>query len=344
MSDINNINNRQGKKRGRLMMIIGIIIAGLLLPACNIESMPKIYRVGILSGIDLFIPTIEGFKAEMTELGYVEGKTISYDLQSAGGEGEKMKRIAEKFVADRVDLIFTTTTGGAKAAQIATVGSDIPVVFTMVSDPMGSGLVNDLRNPGGNITGVGRPFRGFAGKRLEFLLQMAPDIKRVWLPYNPDYPTTAVTLQRLREAAPVLAVTLIEMPVDTVNDVMAELAGQTEQEGPDFEAIYIVPDPVIQHDTSWQAILAFANLHNLPISGNVPLHVQQGALFSYVDNDFETGRLAASLAAEILQGGNPATIPLDFGEPQLIINYQVAQRLGLTIEDSLLAQAAEIIR
>jgi len=336
--------------RGWLTTLIGIVVVSVFLNGCTIQTGPKVYRVGILSGLDAFKATIDGFQAEMTRLGYEEGnaagatKTILYDVQSAGGNPERMKQIAEQFVADEVDLILTTTTAGARAAQEATVGTDIPIVFTIVLDPLGSGLVADLREPGRNITGVGRPIQGFLGKRVEFLQQMVPEAKRLWLPYDPSYPTAEVSLQIVGAAAQALEITLIETPVSTADEVIAELEKRSETEGPGFEAVFIPPDPLVQGNASWQAILAFAKEHNLPIIGNVPGQVEGGALFSYTDDNFETGQLAAALADQILQGNQAGVIPVTFSDPQLVINYRVAQNLGLTIEDSLLALASQVIQ
>jgi putative ABC transport system substrate-binding protein len=280
----------------------------------------------------------------MTELGYTEGENIVYDFQAASGDGDKMKEIAEKFVADEVDLILTTTTGGVKAAQAATAGTDIPVIFTVVTDPVGAGVVDDLREPGGNTTGVTRQLGAFMSKRVEFLHQMAPEVKRIWLPYNPDYSTVSTSLPAVRSGAAAVGLEVIETPVGSPDEVVAALAQLGAVNELEFEAIMIVPDTTVQNQTSWEAIQKFAQEHQLPIVAQSGKQVKEGALFGYNDNSFETGQVAAPLADKILRGADPATVPVAFGEPQLLINYQVAQTLGLDIEEGLLAQAAEIIR
>jgi len=325
-----------------LTWLIWMVVMIMLASACSSQTTPQVYRVGLLSGTDAFNTTIDGFKVEMAELGYVEGENISYDFQAAGGDSEKTNQIAEKFVADEVDLILTTTTGAAKAAKAATAGTDIPVVFTIVLDPVNSGLVNEVREPGGNVTGVSRPLMGFMGKRIEFLHQMAPEVKRVWVPLWPDYSTTEITLEALRPVAQSLDLELIETPIQTADDVLAELEKHTS--GPDFDAVFIMPDPITQSPASFDAILAFANQHNLPISVNAVSQTKKGALFTYADDNYETGQLAAPLANKILKGAEPATLPVVFAEPRLLVNMQTAQALGLTVEDSLLALASDVIR
>jgi putative ABC transport system substrate-binding protein len=332
----------------RFVLIVLVILAGLTLAGCgaaaDTDGDSGEYRVGLLSGVDTFNSVFDGFKAKMAELGYIEGENIVYDFQAAGGDSEKMKQIAEKFVADEVDLILTSTTGGAKAAQAATAGTDIPVIFTIVTDPAGTGLVDDLREPGGNMTGVARQIEAFLSKRVEFLGQMAPDVERVWLPYNPDYPTAKTSLPAIRSAASVVGMELVETPVGSPDEVIAALEQHGAADELEFEAIMIVPDTTVQNQASWEAIQKFTEEHQVPIVAQSGKQVKDGALFGYIDSSNEAGKLAASPADKILRGADPATIPVAFGEPQLLINYKVAQTLGLDIAEGLLAQASEIIR
>lgn len=337
------------KNRGRQKrnwVVVGILLAALaaLLSGCGGDDTPDMYRVGVLSGVDAFSSTIDGFQAEMAELGYTEGENIAYDVQAAGGDGEKMKEIAAQFVADEVDLILTTTTGGVKAAKAATADTGIPVVFTIVVDPVGGGVVDDLRQPGGNITGVSRPLSGFLSKRVEILLQIAPHVERLWVPYDPDYSTVGVSLPAVREAAASLGVELIETTVSSPEAVLAEIDRLSAMEDPGFDAIQIMPDTAVQNAESWQAILAFANERGLPIVANVVSQVREGALFTISDDNVETGRVAAPMADKILKGTDPGTIPVAFGDPLLFINHKVAEALGLTVGDGLLRQAYEVIR
>jgi len=334
-------------RRNKWMLIITLLaLTGLLLNGCSLvdKEDEKVYRVGLLASVEVFNVTIHGFKAEMAELGYVEGENITYDFQQAGGDTEKMGQIAEQFVADEVDLILTTSTPGAKAAKAATADSGIPVIFTIVADPLGPGVVGDLRKPGGNVTGVSRPLGSYMGKRVEYMLQMAPDVKRIWIPFDPDYPTVGISLPAVQQAALALGVELVETPVNSPEEVLADLEKRSTMDDIGFDAIQIMPDITTQNTTSWQAILAFANEHGLPIAGNVPGQVEQGALFSYSDDNYETGQFAAPIADKILRGEDPGTIPVVFAEPRLFINYKTAQALGLTIDDGLLNQAVEVIR
>ena len=240
-------------------------------------------------------------------------------------------------------MILSTTNHAALSARAAGAGTDVPAVFTFVIAPVQAGVVDDLRQPGGNITGVRNPLDVFVGKRIEFALQMVPNMKRLWVPYNPNYSTVTAVLTQLRRDGAALGVELVETPVDTPADVIAALDEYTQAEI-DFDAIIIFPDMTVQIPDSWNAILSFAGEHNLPILANTPGQVEQGALFSYLSDNVATGEQAARLVHQILQGTVPADLPVETAEQFLTINLQTAQALGLDVPDAVLRQADTVIR
>ncbi len=330
-----------------LVGLIGLL-ASLQLSACGAtQAAPKVYRIGILSGVDSFIPMADGFKAKMTELGYVEGEDVTYDLQrvsNISNDQAKAEEILNKFVADDVDLIFTFPTGAAEMAKAATAGTNIPVVFANTAVE-GNDLVKSVREPGGNLTGVRSRGPDLAPKRLEFLHQIVPQAKKVLLLHNPDYPTSVGALKGLEPVAPGLGIELVVAPIKNVDDIKASLQQQVGEAGQlKVEAILIMSEPVNQSAEGWKAISTFAADHNLPVGGIGPLQAEQGAIFSYTPNNVEVGRLAAPLADKILHGIPAGTIPVVTPEAWLLINYKRAQKLGLTVPEGLLKQANEIIR
>lgn len=328
-----------------MLICITFLIGGCTTsPDETSDDNPRIYRVGFLAGSNAFNIAMDGFQAGMTDLGYIEGENISYDLQYPNGNREKMKTIAEQFVADGVDLILTTTTGAAQEARIATENSQTSVVFTVVSDPIGSNVVADLRQPGGNATGVTRSLAGLMSKRVAFLHEIMPDFQGIWVPYEVGYINAPITLKAVHEVTDPVGIDVIESPITSPQDVLAEIERFSALGTLGFNAIKISPDPTIQSEESMAAITAFAREHNLPIVANAPDQVRKGALVTYSDDTSESGYLAASLADKIFKGTNPGVIPLIFSEPNLYINYKTAQMLGLVIDESLLVQAAEIIR
>ncbi|HEX9333755.1 MAG TPA: ABC transporter substrate binding protein, partial [Anaerolineales bacterium] len=162
------------KKNSRKLwsLLAGVIVIAMLLSGCGQAQKTKVYHVGVLSGLDAFSPAIDGFKAKLTELGYVEGKNIVYDVQKTNVDMDAYKSFAKKFVDDKVDMIFVFPTEASMEVKAATQGTNIPVVFTLAfTDVPGVNLINSVREPGGNITGVRFPSADIASKRLQILLE-----------------------------------------------------------------------------------------------------------------------------------------------------------------------------
>ena len=324
----------QPKLWGWLALLLGSVLVGLLISGCGAEE-PKVYRVGILSGLDFFADTADGFKAKMTELGYIEGENIIYDIQTTNFDPAEEQRILEKFVADKVDLIFTFPTEVALAAKAATQGTDIPVLFANAFIE-GFGLVDSVREPGGNITGVRYPGPDLAVKGLETLLEVAPQAKRVWVPYLQDYPSVPSQLEVLRPTAASLGVTLVEVPATSTAEIEADLQARAQSDDLGLDAILTIYEPLATWPDVVALVTEFAAEHQVPIGNQV--------VFRIVVNNVQVGRQAAPMADKIFKGTPAGTIPVTSADPVLIINYTEAQELGLTVSESLLRRADEIIR
>ena len=334
--------NSQSVLRTGWAVLVWIVVVTLLLSGCGAPT-PKVYRVGILSGVDAFASMADGFKAKMTELGYVEGKNVVYDVQKTNVDSVAEQRILQKFVADKVDLIFVFPTEPAVAAKTATQGTSIPVVFAS-ANLEGVDLVKSVREPGGNISGVRYPGPDLAVKRFEFLLEFAPQVKRLWITFDANYPATKSALEVLRPVVLSKGVTLVEVPVTSVADIQADLQARAKSGDIGMDAILIMPELLSQSPDGWAVISKFAAEHKVPIAGSAGFEADQGALFSYIPDNVETGKLAAPLADKILKGTQVGTIPVVTPESRLRINYKVAQALGLTVPEGLLRQASEVIR
>ena len=322
------------KKISWLAILMLVVISGLVLGSCGAEE-SKVYRVGILSGIEYFANTADGFKAKMTELGYVENENIIYDTQNAKPDPAEYKRILQKFVADKVDLIFVFPTEAALEAKAITQGTDIPVLFANAFIE-GVDLVESVRQTGGNITGVRYPGPGLAVKSLEILLEMAPQTKRVWVPYLQDYPSVPSLLEAMRPAAASLGVTLVEAPATSKADIEADLKARTQSADLGIDAVLYIYEPLSTWPDVNAVVTEFATKHQMPVGNDV--------LFRLVVDNVQVGRLAAPQAEKILKGTSADTIPVFSPEPFLLLNYKAAQELGLTVSEGLLSQANEIIR
>jgi putative ABC transport system substrate-binding protein len=324
-------------------LITLLVIVALALSGCGTPQSSKMYHVGIIYTQASFISIADGFKAKMTELGYEEGKNVVYDLQLVDKDANQAPKIVEKFVADKVDLIFAFATSAALAAKEGTQGTDIPVIFAF-STIEGSPLVNSVSEPGGNVTGVRYPGPELTAKRFELLHQMVPQLKRLYITYQADYPTSKYALEALRPAAEAAGVTLVEDIITKVEDISANLEARAKAEDIGMDAILIMPENFSQSPTGWAAISEFAAAHQLPVGGNTTTQASQGAVFSYAPDLTENGRQAALLADKIFKGTPAGTIPVVTPESQLHLNYKVAQQLGLTVPEGLLKQATEILR
>jgi putative ABC transport system substrate-binding protein len=323
-------------------MLVWIIVIAMLLSGCGTSAEPKNYRVGLLSGADSFDSVFDGFKAQMTELGYVEGENISYDFQAAGGDEDKMAQFARQFVADKVDLILTTSTGAAQAAQVATAGTDIPVIFTVIQDSVGIGLVENLRAPGGNLTGVSRPPVTYLGKRVEFLKQMVPGVETLWIIYDPGYSTAAASVPAVQAGATSMGIEIVETQAKSAEEIIAELQKRAAMDELDVDAIQLMPD--LLNANNYEAIIDFANQQGIPVVGHTPAQVNYGALFTYADSNTASGKKAASMADQIFKGTKAGELPVEISDLFLNVNLKAANSLGITVPDSTLASASEIIR
>jgi putative tryptophan/tyrosine transport system substrate-binding protein len=322
------------------------IIFILVLTGCNPNNAAETQqiRIGVLSGSPIFDTAIDGFKAGLAENGFIEGENVSYEILSADGNADLMRTYSEQFVADGVDLIFTTTNGAALAARDATAGTQIPVVFTFVIAPVEAGIVDNLRAPSGNLTGVRNPLDDFVGRRIELLLQIDPDATRIWTPYDAQYSTVNVVLGRLHEFAAILNIEVVETMISSPDDVVTSLAQFEEAGDPPFDAILIFPDLTVQQAVSWTAIRDYANTNRLPILANTPAQVQEGALFSYLIDNVASGQQAARLAAQILEGISPENLPVETAELSLMLNLVSADNLGLEVPTEIIASAQTVIR
>jgi len=329
------IGNRWG-------LLACVIVLALLSSGCGTEK-PKVYRVGILSGLDFFADTADGFKAGMAELGYVEGKNIVYDIQSTNFDMAMYKSILQKFVADKVDLIFVFPTEASQEAKAAVEGTDIPVVFAN-ANVEDTGLVNSVREPGGNVTGVRYPGPDLALKRFELLLELVPQAKRLWVPYQKGYPIVASELALLYPAASSREVTLTEAPAADAAELEALLQARAQAADIGMDAILLIPEPLAVTPTTFRVLAEFAAEHHVPMGGALMSEGDYSTIFGLSTQNVAAGRQAASLADKILRGTPVGTIPVVSAESYLQINLKAAQQLGLTVPEGLLAQADEIIR
>ena len=338
-------HHSQNRNRKMWKVLVGVAVAALLLSGCGSAQKPKMYRVGIF-GFQAFGQIADGFKAKMKELGYVEGQNITYDIQfwnAAVDTPAAGTQQLQKFVSDKADLVFSFPTEQTVLTNEAVKGANIPLVFCFAGLE-GNDLVKSVTAPGGNITGVRYPGPETTGKRLELLTQIAPVAKRIGLFYQVGYPTTEPALAVLRPLATKLGVSLVEFPVNSLDEMQADLDGLAEAGDIGVDAFLQMADGLTHSPEGSALVMKFAQDHKLPYGGGHYYQADQGAIFTYSPYDFEMGQLAAPIADKVLKGTQAGTIPLSTPENHLVINYKVAQELGLTVPEGLLNQANKVIR
>ena len=327
--------------RSRVPVLLGAAALCLWGNGCG-HPRPKerVYTVGVLEGASFFAPVTDGLKAGLTELGYVEGRNIVYDVQRSDIDLPKYQEILKRFVAGKVDLIFSFPTEASLEAKAAAQPAGIPVVFSIVNIE-DNDLVNSVREPGGNITGVRYPGPDLTLKRLEILRKLVPNARRILVAYQLSYPVVLGQLKILRPAAESLGLTLVEVPAESQEELQAGLDAHAND---GIEAVLLIDGPpTVLPGTFIQMAKFAADLH-IPMGG---LSVSAGgydAVFGVSTDTVATGKQAAILVDKVLQGFSAGSIPVVSAESVLEINYKEAQRLGLTVSEDLLSMANRIIR
>jgi putative ABC transport system substrate-binding protein len=269
------------------------------------------------------------------ELGWIEGRTVAIEYRWAEGRKERFAEIAAEFVQRQVDIIVTS---GPAVPAVKQATSVIPIVFPIENDPVGSGLVQSLARPGGNVTGLSLQFSDTIGKRFELLGEVVPNLHRLAVMYNAGYSAVMVEMGEVRPMASRLGLELIELEIRRAEDIdpaFESLKGRTD-------ALYVASDPLV--NTHRIHINSLALAARLPSMHGFREFVVAGGLMSYGANFPDLFRRAADLVDKILRGAKPGEIPVE--QPtrfDLVINVKTAKALGLEIPGKLLALANEVI-
>jgi putative ABC transport system substrate-binding protein len=316
-------------------IVIVIVVGGLLWRARSTEQ-SKIQTVGVVNYSLALDPVLEGFKARMVELGYVEGENITYIYNGVIEEAEAIDSEIESLLAQEVDLLFVLGTPPALQAKQAVEGTDVPVIFAPVLNPVEEGVVDDIRHPGGNVTGV--QTGNTIPKALEWLLKIAPGMTKVYVPYNPEDQVSVTSIEPLKEAASALGVELVLDEVSAPED----LAPVVEALPEDVRAIFLLAVPSI--DTGIAPMVEVAAERGIATGTYHPYYIKDGVLHSYAPSMFAIGEQAARMVDQALHGTAPADMPVETAEGFLTINLKAAQAAGFDIPDNVLRQADTIIR
>lgn len=327
------MEHNQQLKYAHLLIPIFVIITGLLVTACGGEQ-NKTYTIGVASEPNLGV-VLDGFKAGMTELGYVEGKNVTYIYHGELRTDPQVNEAEIKsLMGQKVGLLLTLGNMPSVAAKNAVEGTDTPVVFAPILNPVGAGIVASISHPGGNLTGVQAV--STTPKALEWLLTIAPGTKKVYVPYNPADQIALASTKSLPDVAAKLGVELV---LDEVSSGEEELAGIRAL--PKDSAILFVISPSLNSNLEDASKLAIELRIPTGSSNSAALDKM---LFTYSTDLPGTGKQAAALVDKIFKGTKPGDLPVETTEFPLTISLKIAEAIGLDIPDTILRQADTVIR
>ena len=323
-------------KRREFISLVGGAAAALPLAARAQQVRPLI---GVLSPLSAASAArnIAGFRSGLRDLGYLEGRNATLEIRYGDGAPERMAPLAQELVALKPDVLMAGARSGVLAAQAAT--RTIPIVIITADDPVALGITQSIAKPSGNITGTWFDYDALVGKRLEFLKLAVPALARVGVMVNPDDPTGALTIPRLPAAARALGVTLEQFDLrDVTNlDVVAAAIGRAG-----VQALFVGDGPTL--NSARAELTAMAARLRLPAMYGFREFADAGGLMSYGYNLPDAYRQTARLVVRLLKGDRPADLPFELpARYELIVNLKAAKAIGLTIPDSFVLLADEVI-
>jgi putative ABC transport system substrate-binding protein len=306
------------------------LLGGVLSPP-GAQHALRSFRIGVINAAYAAShPTVEGLRAGLKELGLTEGRDVTFDIRFTEGKLDAMPAAAEALVKAGVDLIFTSQEAATQAAKGAT--KSLPIVFTLVGDPVGAGIVGALAQPGGNVTGVSSLQTELVAKRLEVLKILTPSIRRVWLIYDGVDLSTAPMTARALEAAQRMKVEVVPKGVLDAAELKRVLR-QVRRGDAVLAPEGSNPDLAV-------AIIERSLALRVPVVFGTALWVGYGGLVSYGPDYYAQGVQAAALVAKILRGARPQDLAIEGAEKiDLAVNLKTAELLNLTVPRKILLRA-----
>ena len=308
--------------------------------AVRAEKSGGVRRVGVIMGFaendEVWQIYLATFRQALQALGWTEGRDIRFDYRFTGDSEERMRSMAEEIVGLAPDVILVSTNSVVSATLKAT--PSIPIVFTWVSDPVGSGFVTNLPHPAGHVTGFHNFEAAIAGKWLALLKQTAPELRRVAVVHVPEIVPNVAFLHVVESAAPSLGVSVTAAEVRDASDITRVLSAFGQEGG----GLIVTPSALTA--TRRDLIITLAARFGLPAIYSFGFYAESGGLMSYGINQLELVRSAASYVDQILRGTNPGNLPVQLPlKYELVINLKTAAALGLAVPNSLQLLADQVI-
>jgi putative ABC transport system substrate-binding protein len=321
-------------KRREFITLLG---CAALLPTVARAQQPTRPAIGFLGTAtpSTWSPYTIAFTQRLRVLGWIEGQNVAIEVRWAEGRTERFREIAAEFIQRKVDVIVTS---GAAVATVKQATSTIPIVFAVANDPLGTGLVPSLARPGGNITGSSNQAADLDAKRLEILREVVPSLSLLAIVGNVGYPAAVLEMEAVETIARKLGIDVARIEIPRAPDIASAIMALKGR----AQALYVVSDPLV--GTSRVQINILAVGAQLATMHSVRDYAEAGGLMSYGPNYSDLFRRAADYVDKILRGARPGDLPVE--QPtkfDLVINLATAKALGLTVPDTLLARADEVI-
>jgi len=311
--------------------------------AAHAQQGERMRRIGVLMGdfpenAPEARAIVAAFREELQKLGWTEGRNIQIDFRWAAADIEAMQRFAKELVGSQPELIFSTNTPAT--ATLLQQTRTIPIVFVQVTDPVGSGFVASIPRPGGNVTGFITMAPTMAGKWVEMLKEIAPQVKRAAFLFNPaTAPYFEYYLNPFKAAAPSFAVEAIAAPAHDVSELESVIAAQASAPN---GGLIAMPDSFTI--TNRLEIISLAARHRLPAVYAFRFFAELGGLLSYGNDIVDNYRRAATYVDRVLKGAKPSELPVQAPVKfELVINLKTAKALGLVVPVQLQQRADEVI-
>jgi putative tryptophan/tyrosine transport system substrate-binding protein len=331
------MNLYEGSMKKRLVSLP--LAALLLVGGLPVQAQQqKVYRIGVLFPGGPLSETIDGLRKGLKELGFEEGKQFTLAIRDTKGDAKAAADAARTFEQEKVNLIYAIASSVIVAAKEAT--QNVPIVFSIGTDPVAMGLVSDFAKPGGRLTGVHFLVRDLTSKRLEVLKELLPKLRGVVTVYDPASQVAKESAQLARAEAKRLGLKFIERHVKSVEELRHALQALKAGEA---DAFFYTPDPMVVSQV--QLIIDTAKAKKLPTMFQEQSLVAKGGLASYGQSYYEMGRLSAKYVQKVLSGTPPRDLRIEtFDDVELVINLKTAKALGLTIPPNVLARAKKVIK
>jgi putative ABC transport system substrate-binding protein len=327
---------------GRREFIAGIGSAAAWPVVARAQLHEPVRLIGVLGSLDENDPDenlrLSAFTQALGALGWTVGRNVRMDRRWAGGDNNRMRALAQELVGLQPDIIVTMpSTPAAVALQRET--RTIPIVFAGLSDPVASGIVARLDRPSGNITGLASLEPTLGGKWLELLTEIAPGLKRTAIIFNPDTSPASTYLRSLETAARSLKVALTTVPVHSDAEIETAITALGSEPG---GGLVVMPDMFME--VHRMPIVLAAARNNVPAVYFLSSFARDGGLLSYGVDLVDTSRRAATYVDRILRGAKPSDLPVQFPTKfEMAVNLKTAKALGLTVPQSILLRADEVI-